>query len=70
MPNERRSQGCHCRKYIDEISRNARLEEEVARLKRENSRLREQLGRVRRTALVVRGTVPRDLLDSANLKKS
>lgn len=51
MPNERRSQGCHCRKYIDEISRNARLEEEVARLKRENSRLREQLGRVRRTAL-------------------
>lgn len=25
MPNERRSQGCLCQKYVDQISRNARL---------------------------------------------
>lgn len=51
MGNERRQQGCLCQKYVDQISRNAQLEEEVARLKRENAHLREQLGRVRRTAL-------------------
>ena len=43
MPNERRSQGCYCQKYVDSISRIARLEEDVARLKRENAGLREQL---------------------------
>jgi len=51
MENERRQQGCLCRKYVDQISRNAQLEEENARLKRENAHLREQLGKVRRTAL-------------------
>ena len=51
MPNERRSQGCHCQKYVGSISRIARLEEDVARLKRENAGLREQLGKARRTAL-------------------
>ena len=51
MANERRSQGCYCQKYVDSISRIARLEEEIARLKRENAGLREQLGKVRRTAL-------------------
>lgn len=51
MPNERRSQGCYCQKYVDAISRIARLEEDVARLKRENAGLREQLGKARRTAL-------------------
>ena len=51
MPNERRSQGCYCQKYVDSISRIARLEEDVARLKRENAGLREQLGKARRTAL-------------------
>ena len=51
MQNERHSQGCLCQKYVDQIAKNARLEEEVARLKRENASLRKQLGKVRRTAL-------------------
>ena len=51
MANERRSQGCFCQKYVDSISKIARLEEDVARLKRENADLRKQLGRIRRTAL-------------------
>jgi hypothetical protein len=51
MPNERRYQGCFCQKYVDAISKTARLEEDVARLKRENAELRKQLGKVRRTAL-------------------
>jgi len=51
MANERRSQGCFCRKYVDSISKIARLEEDVARLKRENAELRKQPGKARRTAL-------------------
>lgn len=51
MVSDRRSQGCYCRKYADAISKIARLEEDVERLKRENASLRKQLGKVRRTAL-------------------
>ena len=51
MINKKNPQGCYCQKYAEVISKNARLEEEVERLKRENARLRQQLGKVRRTAL-------------------
>ena len=43
MANERRSQGCFCQKYVDSVSKIARLEEDVARLRRENAELRKLL---------------------------
>ena len=66
MANERRSQGCFCQKYVDSISKIARLEEDVARLKRENADLRKQLGRIRgrerrRTPLARRASSTRAL---------